>query len=174
MSSQARIRDLTPADVQAYIALRQESLADSPLSFGAAPDTDRLSDAAFLEGLLAHPEVQLLLVAERDGRLVGAASALRANGVKREHRADVYATYVTPSERGQGTGRALMQAALERLRAWGVERVDLSVTDAAPAARGLYRSLGFVEWGHDPDSLRWEGQSTVEHHMTLRWNSAEA
>lgn len=174
MSALARIRDLGTNDLEAYIALRQESLADSPLSFGAAPDTDRLSDAAFLEGLIGNPEQQLLLVAEREGRLIGTASALRASGVKRGHRADVYAMYVTPAERGQGVARSLMEALLARLRAWGVERVDLSVTDAAPAARGLYRSLGFVEWGEDPDSLRWKGRSTVEHHMTLRWSDTEA
>lgn len=174
MSSPARIRDLETTELEAYIALRQESLADSPLSFGAAPDSDRLSDAGFLKGLLANPDDQLLLVAERDGRLIGSASALRANSAKRGHRADVYAMYVTPAERGRGVARALMQTLLERLRAWGVERVDLSVTDVAPAAQALYRSLGFVEWGRDPDSLRWEGRSTVEHHMTLRWTAAEA
>lgn len=174
MASPARIRDLETTELEAYIALRQESLADSPLSFGAAPETDRLSDAAFLESLIGNPEQQLLLVAEREGRLIGSASALRASGVKRGHRADVYAMYVTPAERGQGVARALMETLLERLRAWGVERVDLSVTDAAPAAQGLYRSLGFVEWGQDRDSLRWQGSSTVEHHMTLRWTDSEA
>lgn len=169
MSLQARIRDLEVGDIEAYVALRQESLTDAPLSFGAAPDTDRLSRQEFLKQLLEQPDQQVILVADREGELVGATSAVRATGAKRGHRADVYAMYVTPAARGQGVGRSLMVALLERLRAWGVERVDLSVTDAAPAAHGLYRSLGFVEWGRDSDSLRWEGRSAVEHHLTLRW-----
>lgn len=170
MTDSIHLRPLNTEELEAYIRLRQESLVDAPLSFGASPESDRLSDPEFLRSILSDPENQIVLVAERGGQLLGSTSCVRSRGLKRGHRADVYATYVTAKARGAGLGRALMVELLARIRAWGVDRIDLSVTDAAPEAHRLYSSLGFVEWGHDPDSLRWEGRSAVEHHLTLRLN----
>jgi RimJ/RimL family protein N-acetyltransferase len=46
--------------------------------------------------------------------------------------------------------------------------VHLSVSDATPAARRLYERAGFEVWGSEPDALRYEGESHLEHHMLLR------
>ncbi len=49
--------------------------------------------------------------------------------------------------RGQGLGRRLLQATLERASATGITRVELSVHASNARAIGLYRSIGFVEEG---------------------------
>jgi GNAT superfamily N-acetyltransferase len=51
--------------------------------------------------------------------------------------------YVVPDRRGQGLGRALMEAAIELARREGAAHMDLGTSDDDVAARALYESLGF-------------------------------
>ena len=53
--------------------------------------------------------------------------------------------YVTPSARGTGTGRLLVQDVLERANFLGYSCVLLDTLDDMEAARGLYEELGFIE-----------------------------
>ena len=52
--------------------------------------------------------------------------------------------YVTPARRGQGLGRALMEAALREARKRGADTMDIGVDEPDLAARHLYESLGFT------------------------------
>lgn len=51
--------------------------------------------------------------------------------------------YVVPERRGEGLGRALMLAAIDRARARGAQYMDLGTAETDRAARALYESLGF-------------------------------
>jgi ribosomal protein S18 acetylase RimI-like enzyme len=51
--------------------------------------------------------------------------------------------YVVPALRGNGRGRALMEAALEHARERGADHMDLGTSEDDIAARALYESLGF-------------------------------
>jgi ribosomal protein S18 acetylase RimI-like enzyme len=51
--------------------------------------------------------------------------------------------YVVPALRGQGIGRALMEAAMDLARARGSDYMDLGTAETDVAARNLYESLGF-------------------------------
>ncbi|HEY0932711.1 MAG TPA: GNAT family N-acetyltransferase [Trebonia sp.] len=59
--------------------------------------------------------------------------------------------YVVPGRRGQGLGRALMEAAIDQARDHGAEHMDLGTSEDDVAARALYESLGFTnrEGGSD-------------------------
>ena len=59
--------------------------------------------------------------------------------------------YVVPQRRGQGLGRALMEAAIETARAEGATQMDLGTGEDDVAARALYESLGFDNRGGKPD-----------------------
>lgn len=59
--------------------------------------------------------------------------------------------YVAPARRGQGLGRALLEAAMELARERGATRMDLGTGEDDTAARGLYESLGFDNRGGRPD-----------------------
>lgn len=59
--------------------------------------------------------------------------------------------YVVPDRRGRGTGRALMEAAIELARREGAAYMDLGTSEDDVAARALYESLGFVNREKPPD-----------------------
>jgi ribosomal protein S18 acetylase RimI-like enzyme len=59
--------------------------------------------------------------------------------------------YVVPERRGQGLGRALMEAAMELAREEGATYMDLGTGEDDVAARALYESLGFDNRGGRPD-----------------------
>ena len=52
--------------------------------------------------------------------------------------------YVTRARRGNGLGRALMQAALREARDRGADTMEIAVDEPDLAARRLYESLGFT------------------------------
>jgi ribosomal protein S18 acetylase RimI-like enzyme len=52
--------------------------------------------------------------------------------------------YVVPARRGQGLGRALMEAALREARSRGADTMDIGVDEPDLTARHLYESLGFT------------------------------
>lgn len=59
--------------------------------------------------------------------------------------------YVVPARRGQGLGRALLEAAMEEARDRGAVHIDLGTSVADTAACGLYESAGFTNREGKPD-----------------------
>jgi ribosomal protein S18 acetylase RimI-like enzyme len=59
--------------------------------------------------------------------------------------------YVAPDLRGQGLGRALLEAAMDEARERGADHIDLGTSEDDTAARGLYESLGFTNREGKPD-----------------------
>jgi GNAT superfamily N-acetyltransferase len=59
--------------------------------------------------------------------------------------------YVRPERRGEGLGRALMEAAIDLARSEGADTMDLGTGDDDRAARALYESMGFDNRGGKPD-----------------------
>ena len=59
--------------------------------------------------------------------------------------------YVAPRRRGEGLGRALMEAALARARERGGDYMLLGTSETDTAAIALYESLGFINRERGPD-----------------------
>lgn len=165
------IRPLAAAEAEAFVDLRREALEAAPLAFGASVDDDRGLSVEFMRESLANPDAATVLGAFEGDRLLGIAGVGRYPKIKQRHRAVIWGMYVSPAGRGLGTGRALLDSAVERARSWsGVLQVHLSVTDAAPEARRLYESYGFVEWGAEPRALGRDGQFVTEYHLVLAFD----
>jgi ribosomal protein S18 acetylase RimI-like enzyme len=62
--------------------------------------------------------------------------------------------YVVPGRRGQGHGRALMEAAMDLAHQDGATTIELTTATSDRAARGLYERLGFtnLERAGDPET----------------------
>ena len=151
------IRPLTSDDLDAFFALRHESLVEAPLAFAASPEDD-----------IRHAPEGTVFGAFDGLSLVGILGLRREPKRKAAHRMHLWGMYVTPSHRGRGLGGKLLAAAIARARETpGVRVLELGVTDAAPAARSLYERAGFVCWGTRPDALRDGERGVSEHHMLL-------
>jgi ribosomal protein S18 acetylase RimI-like enzyme len=61
---------------------------------------------------------------------------------------------VVPARRGDGLGRALLEASIEHARERGAEVIDLGTSDDDHAAIGLYESFGFTDREGGPDGPR--------------------
>ncbi len=59
--------------------------------------------------------------------------------------------YVVPGLRGQGIGRALLEAALDMARGEGATHMELGTSETDTAARALYESSGFTNREGKPD-----------------------
>jgi ribosomal protein S18 acetylase RimI-like enzyme len=59
--------------------------------------------------------------------------------------------YVVPPLRGQGIGRALLEATIALAREAGAKGIDLNTGETDTAARALYESMGFTNREGSPD-----------------------
>jgi ribosomal protein S18 acetylase RimI-like enzyme len=59
--------------------------------------------------------------------------------------------YVAPALRGQGLGRALLEASMEHARERGARHIDLNTSEDDVAARALYERMGFTNREGAPD-----------------------
>lgn len=93
-----------------------------------------------------EPAKAAFLVAERGGRVVGILGLSRGERVANWHTAEFGVT-VAAAARGAGVGTALIEAATQRARSWGVTKLCLGVFADNHRARRLYGRLGFLEEG---------------------------
>lgn len=163
------IRTLTAADAGAYYALRLRALTEEPEAFGTSADEYAGTPLADVAERLRATADSFFLGAWAP-MLVGCLRFTREEGRKDRHRASIAGMYVAPEARGRGIGRALVRETLARARACpGLEQLHLTVVTANTAARSLYRSIGFVEYGVEPRTLKLDdGRYLDEALMWLR------
>jgi ribosomal protein S18 acetylase RimI-like enzyme len=143
------VRPLLPAEAAALQALRLRALQEDPLPFLATYDEEaRQTVDAIAERLRASAPGTEVLGAFRGHALCGMLGYYRHQPAKARHRASLWGMYVAPEDRRRGTGRALLEEAIARLRrADGVAQIELTVVEAAEPARSLYLALGFEVQG---------------------------
>ena len=93
------------------------------------------------------------LVAERNGKLLGFIILRRQTGATLA----VNAIAVTPTERGTGVGKRLMQAAEHYAKSHGIGRITLCTAQANLAALDLFLRRGFSITGRTA-VYYWRGQ----------------
>lgn len=170
-----RVRILTADDDAQHHELRLRALRDHPESFLSGPeDQERLTPEERRRRLTAAEDGSKAVFGAFSDMdiLLGTAGYMRGERAKARHTATLFAMYVAAEARGEGVGRAILDAMIAHLRGVrGIDRVALSVTSGATDARRLYARAGFVEWGCDRDALRIGATSYDEHHMVLVLNA---
>ena len=124
----------TAEDATAFRELNEEWIS----AFFALEAKDRES----LGDPFAHyvePGGDVLLARGRDNRVIGCV-ALEPTG---DGVFELSKMAVSPAERGRGTGRLLLQAAIDRARALGASSLFLGSNRRLAAAVGLYEAVGF-------------------------------
>lgn len=123
-----RIRPFERADAAAVVSLWEACELTRPWN---DPHAD-------IERKLAHSPA-LFLVGVEDGQVIGSVMA-GYDG----HRGWINYLAVHPALRGHGRGRALMDAAEERLTALGCPKVNLQVRQGNEAACAFYEAIGYT------------------------------
>jgi ribosomal protein S18 acetylase RimI-like enzyme len=161
------IRNLEPKDATDFKNLRIYAMQESPRSFGSSVQDEQNRSLEQIQTMLSsHPSFGLG-VFDTD-KLIGLARCECSNRIKTRHKADIYGVYIHPNYRGQGLARRLLEQLILQAKAInGLETLLLAVSEHNAPARGLYQSLGFLEWGKEPDALRFEGESLSEVYMRL-------
>lgn len=149
------VRRTLLADWEAYRSLRLEALEVSPEAFGTELSEQVGRPPEYWQSRATGTADAFMMGAFQEGRLVGMAGLVRESGRKSRHKADVISVYVTPSARGQGVARRLMEGLIAGARRLeGLEQLTLTVVSENTAARYLYLGLGFSIYGTEPRALR--------------------
>ncbi|WP_397533160.1 GNAT family N-acetyltransferase [Roseateles sp.] len=163
------ITTLTAADAAAYRALMLEAYEQAPDAFTttaaerhAEPESWWVKRIGSAEGLATS------FGAWQDKTLVGTVALEYSAKPKTRHAVLVLGMYVQPSQRGSGLGVALMQAAIAIASSRpGIRSLNLTLTEGNEPALRLYRSVGFVSWGVQPEAIRTDTGLKGKVHMSL-------
>jgi ribosomal protein S18 acetylase RimI-like enzyme len=171
------IHPLSPADADAYRAIRLRMLREHPEAFGAsAGDLEREPPEVFAgkyrERVAA--EGRFILGAYIASELVGTAGFFRERGAKICHKGTIWGMYVAPEARGRGIGRALLEAVVARAAKTqaGLEQILIAAAVENAAACHLYESAGFVTWGLEPAALKL-GERRLDERYMVRFLETE-
>ena len=152
------VRRLQSADLAAYKALRDATLADDPSAFTSDAEAEsRKPPDSYLPrlGLDAPLGGVFTIGALRDGTLLGAVSCERDMRIKARHIGHVVGMMVRTDQRGQGIGHLLIDACIAQARRGiGVEMLTLTVTASNAGAVRLYERAGFVRYGSLPRAIK--------------------
>jgi ribosomal protein S18 acetylase RimI-like enzyme len=138
-------RVLGEGDAAAFLAIRERSLRDDPEAYH--------SDLSEWEGRLDRVEQlfreNVAFGAFSEGVPCGMAvlGTTARTGLRRQHKAEVWAVYVAPEHRGRGIARTLMRMVLQEAAERGYRALVLTVEAGNLTAVALYESLGFARYG---------------------------
>ena len=141
------VRDLQQADHAQWLPLWRGYLDFYETAFDVAQAD--LTFARFLD----PSEPMFALVAERDGVLVGTTHCVlhRSTGTRGDY-CYLQDLFTAPAARGQGIGRALIEAVYARADAIGYARVYWLTHESNQTARLLYDRIatrsGFIHYRH--------------------------
>lgn len=170
----ATIRLLGPNDVAIFRALRMTMLQDTPGAFGASMQDEAVLSEAAWAARVGPDDHSAVFGAFIGGHLVGSIALSRQRPLKVRHKALIWGVFVASSARGQGLARRLMQAMIAHASTLpDLRQVTLSVAAWNTKASELYRSLGFVQYGREPEALCVDGEWLDECLMMLRLSCAK-
>jgi ribosomal protein S18 acetylase RimI-like enzyme len=148
-----QIRRLAPSEAAAYREIPLGALRLNPEAFGSTYEAESVRPLEhFSERVASCP----VFGAFRGAEIVGMAGFLGREGAKDAHKGYLRGIDVRSGARNSGAGRKLAEAMIEYARQH-VELLQLDVASENEAARRLYASLGFVEYGIERKALKLDG-----------------
>ncbi len=137
------IRRAAPLDADAICAIHNEGIVDRVATLDTTLRTASGTRDWLAERDVRHP----VLVAEREGRVVGWGSLNRFNPRAAYDLVADFSVYVERGWRGKGIGRELLEALVAEARAIGFHKMVLAALALNGAGVALYTRAGFTRVG---------------------------
>lgn len=171
----ASIRVLDARDATRYRAFMLHAYEHAADAFTSTPQERAAEPEAWWAKRIADPDgSSVAFGAERGGELVGSVAIEFATKPKTRHKGLLIGMYVRDPCRGQGLGRALLDAAVQcaQMRD-GIRLLQLTVTEGNEPAIGLYRSAGFEVFGTEPMAILTPSGYKSKLHLWRQLTSAD-
>lgn len=169
------IRPLSAADAEAFSALRREVTAAHPVQMGISLEEELTRPLDAFRSQLSMPLPNAVFGALVDGNLAATAAVSRFSPfAAAAHKMTMWAVFTSPLHRRQGLSRQVVGHAIAHAFTHGILRVNLTVYVPNEPALRLYRSLGFVECGREPEAVQIAGRYHHGVQLTLRRADADA
>jgi len=171
-----RISTLTSADTATYRELMLEAFEQAPDAFTTTAAERRAEPESWWVKRIGSAEgLATCFGAWQAASLVGTVALEYSAKPKTRHSALVLGMYIQPSQRGKGIGLALMKAAIAAASSRPeVLGLTLTLTEGNEPALRLYKSVGFVVWGTQPQAIRTESGLKGKVHMSLAFPGLHA
>lgn len=138
------IRDATEADAAAICDIYNHYITDSHISFEERPVTE----AEMRQRMAALPTSFPWLVIEEGEKVQGYAYAKPWSDRSAYRHSAECAVYLDKDQTGQGLGKALYTALIDRLQDLSIHSVIGGVALPNPASVALHESMGFEKVAH--------------------------
>jgi GNAT superfamily N-acetyltransferase len=139
-----KIRQLKPQEISLHRNLRLCALRDSPDSFAETAADVEARPFSYWETLtrtVTEPERHVMYLAYDDEDIFGSTYGLRSS--ESSDMARIGGMWVSPLQRRNGIGRALLDSVLSWSREHGFKHLSLWAPYANAAALALYHRAGF-------------------------------
>lgn len=173
MQADVSIRQSTPGDVDAIVALYQAA-GEAGGGLARAPDeVSRDYVSAFIDKAL-NGGIALVAV-DYSGRIVGEIHANPLGPRSFGHVLGDLTIAVHPSSQGKGIGRRIFEGLLEMVVSEmpHIHRVELVTQESNKRALSMYESLGFEREGRMKNRIRMRDGS-LDHDIPMSWHRKSA
>ncbi len=155
------IMSLSPEEWQKYKNIRLEALQKEPTAFANTYDDEiKYEDKKWIEILekSKNRDTEIALFAKDGDQIIGFIGAFWVTKEKLKHVAHIYGTYVDSAYRGQGVGKMLMEAVINKLKSLShIKKIKIEVNSQNTPAFNLYQKVGFKVIGKAEKELKVNG-----------------
>jgi L-amino acid N-acyltransferase YncA len=137
------VRAATPDDARAIAHVYNQGIEDRVATFETEPRTAGQVEQTLRRRIRTHPA----LVAERDGTVIGFAWVAPYSERPCYMGVGEFSVYISREARGQGVGRALVDALADACRTEQFWKLVSRIFPENAASRALCRACGFREVG---------------------------
>lgn len=153
-------------DIKAYYELLIKAITDEPQFFRVAPidiENEVFPTKDTYENFT-------LGAFSDEGDLLGTAGFKRDLFVKLKHKGLIFRMYVSEKAKGQGLGRKLLRATIERaMQSNGLRQIYLTVVATNQRAKNLYLSEGFEIFSTERNSIKMAENEFVDEDSMIKY-----
>jgi len=162
------IRVINADDAGAFSTLRQEVTRENPVQMGLTYEEELTRSLDDFRSQLSFTHPNAMFGCFVEGELVAtAAVGYTSKFPSSRHKMVMWGVFTSPRYRRQGLSRRVVEQAIQHAFGNGVHRVNLQVYLPNEPAINLYKSIGFVQYGIEPEAVYMNGQYHDGVHMTL-------